>query len=159
MPALRILGGILALAYFILAIRRYRRRQISRLNLIISCVIAIVVVLLALAPSLFNPIFTRFNFGPGNDRRLIFVLMVAVLVLFGLVLRVQSISDVNERSIRLLVEAFGQERFDWERVAALPGGTTARDGLARVQRGGERGCGDRGDAATRSRATASCPSW
>ncbi len=122
MPALRILGGILALAYLILAVRRYRRRQISRLNLIISCVLAIVVVLLALAPSLFNPIFTRFNFGPGNDRRLIFVLMVAVLVLFGLVLRVQSISDVNERSIRLLVEALGQERFDWERVAALPEG-------------------------------------
>jgi glycosyltransferase involved in cell wall biosynthesis len=45
-----------------------------------------------------------------------------VLVLFGLVLRVQSIADVNERSIRLLVEALGQERFDWERVTALPEG-------------------------------------
>ncbi len=122
MPALRILGGIAAFAYFVLTIRRYRRRQISRLNLIISCTLAIVVVLLAAAPSAFNPIFTRFNFGPGNDRRLIFVLMIAVLVLFGLVLRVQSISDVNERSIRLLVEALGQERFDWERVAALPEG-------------------------------------
>ena len=95
MPAIRVLGGIAAFAYFVLAIRRYRRRQISRLNLIISCVLAIVVVLLAIAPSAFNPIFTRFNFGPGNDRRLIFVLMIAVLVLFGLVLRVQSISDVN----------------------------------------------------------------
>jgi hypothetical protein len=122
MPALRILGGIAALAYLFIAFRRYRRRQISRLNLIISCTLSIVVVLLAVAPSLFNPIFTRFNFGPGNDRRLIFVLMIAVLVLFGLVLRVQSIADVNERSIRLLVEALGQERFDWERVAALPEG-------------------------------------
>jgi hypothetical protein len=122
MPALRVLGGIAALAYFFIAFRRYRRRQISRLNLIISCTLSIVVVLLAIAPSLFNPIFTRFNFGPGNDRRLIFVLMIAVLVLFGLVLRVQSIADVNERSIRLLVEALGQERFDWERVAALPEG-------------------------------------
>jgi len=122
MPALRVLGGIAALAYFVLAFRRYRRRQISRLNLIISCALSIVVMLLAIAPSLFNPIFTRFNFGPGNDRRLIFVLMIAVLVLFGLVLRVQSIADVNERSIRLLVEALGQERFDWDRVAALPEG-------------------------------------
>ena len=122
MPALRVLGGIAALAYLFIAFRRYRHRQISRLNLIISCTLSIVVVLLAIAPSLFNPIFTRFNFGPGNDRRLIFVLMVAVLVLFGLVLRVQSIADVNERSIRLLVEALGQERFDWDRVAALPEG-------------------------------------
>ena len=122
MPALRVLGGIAALAFFVLAFRRYRRRQISRLNLIISCSLSVIVVLLAIAPSLFNPIFERFNFGPGNDRRLIFVLMIAVLVLFGLVLRVQSIADVNERSIRLLVEALGQERFDWDRVAALPEG-------------------------------------
>ena len=45
---------------------------------------------------------------------LIFVLLVASLVLFFLVLRVQSSSDTNERAIRLLVEAFGQERFDWD---------------------------------------------
>jgi hypothetical protein len=122
MPALRVLGGIAALAFFVFAISRYRRRQISRLNLIISCVLSILIVALAIAPQVFNPIFTTFNFGPGNDRRLIFVLMVSVIVLFALVLRVQSIADVNERAIRLLVEALGQERFDWERVAALPEG-------------------------------------
>ena len=48
--------------------------------------------------------------------------MVAVLVILFLLLRVQSAADVNERSIRLLVEALGQERFDWERAAALPEG-------------------------------------
>src|SRR5712691_3321290 len=122
MPALRILGGVAALAFFVFAVSRYGRRQISRLNLIISCVISIATVLLAVAPSFFNPIFTKFNFGPGNDRRLIFVLMVAVIVLFGLILRAQSVADVNERSIRLLVEALGRERFDWERAAALPDG-------------------------------------
>jgi hypothetical protein len=122
MPALRILGIIAALAFFVSSIRRYRRRQISRLNMITSCTIASVIVLLSLAPSLFNPLFTSFNFGPGNDRRLIFVLMVAVLVLFALLLRVQSIADVNERSIRLLVEALGQERFDWARAETLPEG-------------------------------------
>jgi len=122
MPALRVLGGLVAFAFFVLSIRRFHRRQVSRLNMIISCALAIAVVLLALAPSLFNPIFTSFNFGPGNDRRLIFVLMIAALVLFGLVLRVQSIADVSERSIRLLVEALGQERFDWAGVAALPEG-------------------------------------
>jgi hypothetical protein len=122
MPALRILGGIAAFALFVFAISRYRRRQISRLNLIISCVLSILIVALAIAPQVFNPIFTTFNFGPGNDRRLIFVLMISVIVLFALMLRVQSIADVNERAIRLLVEALGQERFDWERVAALPEG-------------------------------------
>ena len=122
MPALRALGGLAALSFFLLSIRRYNRRRISRFSLIISCVLAIVVMALAISPSLFNPIFDTFNFGAGNNRRLVFVLMVAVVVLFFLLLRLQSQGDVNERSIRLLVEALGRERFDWERAAALPEG-------------------------------------
>jgi hypothetical protein len=122
MPALRFLGAVAALGFFIWAIRRYDRRQISRLSLIISFVITATVVALAVSPSLFDPIFESFNFGAGNDRRLIFVTMIASIVLFFLYLRLQSESDTNERSIRLLVEALGQERFDWDRAAALPEG-------------------------------------
>ncbi len=122
MPALRVLGALAALAYLLFALRRYDRRQISRLNLIISFGLSLVVVLLAITPGLFNPVFEKFNFGPGQDRRLIFILMIAVLLLFFLLLRLQSIADTNERSIRLLVEALGQERFDWDRAAALPEG-------------------------------------
>ena len=73
--------------------------------------------------------FRTFNFQPPNNQseaeartRLIFVLVVAVVILFALYLRLQSIADTNERSIRLLVEALGQERFDWERAASLPDG-------------------------------------
>jgi hypothetical protein len=122
MPALRALGAAAALAYLLFAFRRYDRRQISRLNLIISFVLALALIVLAVAPGFFNPLFDTFNFKAGNDRRLIFVLMVAVLVLFGLVQRAQASADVNERSIRLLVEALGQERFDWARAEALPAG-------------------------------------
>ena len=39
------------------------------------------VILLAIWPSVFDLVFTTFNFQAGNDRRLIFVLMVAVLVI------------------------------------------------------------------------------
>ena len=122
MPALRLLGGLAALAYFLFAIRRHQRRQISRLNLFISWVIAAGVIALAIDPSFFNPVFDVFNFRPGNNQRLIGVLMIAVFVLLGLLLRVQSSADSNERSIRLLVEALGQERFDWGRAATLPEG-------------------------------------
>lgn len=122
MIGLRYLGVVAALAFLLFAVRGYTRRRISRLNLIISTVLSLAVLALALWPNLFDPIFETFNFGPGNDRRLIFALMVAVVVLFFLVLRAQSWSDVNERSIRLLVEALGQERFDWEGAAALPEG-------------------------------------
>jgi hypothetical protein len=122
MIALRYLGVFAGLAFLLFAVRGYARRRVSRLNLIIATVLSLAAIALALWPNLFDPIFETFNFGPGNDRRLIFALMVAVIVLFFLVLRAQSWADVTERSIRLLVEALGQERFDWERAAALPEG-------------------------------------
>ena len=48
--------------------------------------------------------------------------MAVFVILFFLYLRPQSTADTNERSIRLLVEALGQERFDWDRAATLPEG-------------------------------------
>ena len=78
--------------------------------------------ILSLRPSAFDPIFGWFDVQPGDERRLIFVLVLAVLVLFFLLLGVQSEADTNERSIRMLVEALGRERFDWARAAALPEG-------------------------------------
>lgn len=122
MLALRILGGIGAIAFLAVALVRYRRRQISRLSLFISAVIAFGIVVLAAAPSLFNPLFDLMHFKPGSNRRLIAVLLLAVAVLFALVIRMQSYVDSNERSIRLLVEAFGTERFDWDAAGVLPTG-------------------------------------
>jgi hypothetical protein len=111
--ALRIVGGILAVALFVLAVVRYRRRQISRLSLIITWLIALALLMLAIAPSLFNPLFEVFNFQPGSGQRLTAALLFAVVVLFLLVIRLQSEADTNERSIRLLVESLGQAAFDW----------------------------------------------
>jgi hypothetical protein len=122
MTGLRYVGLIAAVAIAVIALRAHSKRAISRLNLLIVIVISIALALLAIRPSLFDPIFTTFHFGPGNDRRLIFALLVAVGVLFVLIVRAQSAADVNERDIRLLVEAFGQERFDWDRASALPDG-------------------------------------
>lgn len=123
MSAVRILGALAAMAFFLFAMRRYGRRNISRLNLIISFVITWSVVALAVSPGLFDPVLGLFvDVTPGSNRRLTFILMVAVIVMFFLVLRAQAASDTNERSIRLLVEAFGQERFDWKRAEEMPQG-------------------------------------
>ena len=122
MSALRVLGGLFAVAFFALALVRYRRRQISRLNLIISTLISAVVLLLAISPSLFNPLFEVFNFEPGSGQRLTAVLLFAVALLFLLVIRMQSEVDTNERNMRLLVESLGQAAFDWDTAAALPDG-------------------------------------
>jgi hypothetical protein len=121
-PALRILGGLAAFSFFVWSVRRYQRRQISRLNLIVSCLLSVGIVVIAVWPDAYDFAFDAFNADPGNNRRLIFLLMIAVIVLFGLILRLESSSDVNERSIRQLVEALAVERFDWKAVAALPEG-------------------------------------
>jgi hypothetical protein len=121
MQAIRILAGLGALALFVMAIRGYRRRQISRLNLIIAFALCAAVIALAIYPPLFDPILRTFDFERGTNG-VVFVLLVAVGVLFFLYLRAQTTADTNERSIRLLVEAMGIERFDWDRAASLPSG-------------------------------------
>jgi hypothetical protein len=118
--AIRFAGGMFALGFFLTAAWRYRRRQISRLNLIISWGISFAVVLLAIDPGFFNFVFDVFP--DQTNRRFIAVLFIAATLLFFLFLRVQAQADVNERSIRLLVEALGLERFDWSRAATLPDG-------------------------------------
>ncbi len=120
--ALRIVGAVLAVAFVAFSAFRYRRRRISRLSLIISSTISLGVLLISIAPSLFDPVFDALNFRPGSGQRLTGALLVAVVVLFLLVIRLQSYVDTNERSIRLLVESFGRQDFDWRQAEALPTG-------------------------------------
>jgi hypothetical protein len=119
---IRFLGVVAALVVLYLAARAYDRRRISRLTLLIAGALSIGVTILAIRPSWYGPLFGWFNIAPGNERRELFVVVLAVIALFFLVLRVQSASDTNDRSMRLLVEALGRERFDWGRAAALPAG-------------------------------------
>lgn len=121
MEAIRILAGLTALGLFVTAVRGHHRRQISRLNLIIAFVLCASVIALAIWPPLFDPVLRTFDFQRGTDG-VVFALLVAVGILFFLYLRAQTTADTNERSIRLLVEALGIERFDWERTEGLPDG-------------------------------------
>src|SRR6059036_2713884 len=104
MLALRVFGAVFALGLFIVSAYRYPQRNISRLNLIISWVIGTGIVILAIAPNVFNPIFDLFNFKPGGQRRLLAVELFAILALFALIVRNMSYTDVSVRSIRELVE-------------------------------------------------------
>jgi hypothetical protein len=121
MHAIRILAGLAALGLFVMAVRGYHRRQISRLNLIIAFALCAAVVALATWPPLFDPVLRTFDFERGTNG-VIFALLVAVGILFFLYLRAQTTADTNERNIRLLVEALGLERFDWARAVDLPAG-------------------------------------
>jgi hypothetical protein len=119
MIVLRVLGAVFAVGLCATAAVRYRRNQVSRLNLIITWLIAVAIALLAAWPNLFNPVFDALNFRPGSGQRLTGALMIAAIVLFALVFRMQTYVDSNERSMRLLVEALAQKDFDWERAERI----------------------------------------
>jgi hypothetical protein len=113
----------MALALFLGAARRYARRDISRLTLILSGVLAVGVVSLALAPNLFNPLFGLFRLNQrGGGQRLIGALLFANIIFFLLLFRTAASADAATLAIRHLVEALALQSFDWSQRALLPSG-------------------------------------
>ncbi|MFN2589395.1 MAG: glycosyltransferase family 2 protein [Actinomycetota bacterium] len=122
MIALRVLGGLFAAALLVSAVLRYRRRRITRLNLIISVALAVVGGLLAAVPVLFDPLFNLFNFRRGGGQRLLAVLLFGNVVLLILILRNTSETDVVRRDFKLLMEWMGSQSLDPRQVESLPAG-------------------------------------
>jgi hypothetical protein len=120
--ALRILGGLFAAGLFASAVIRFRRRRITRLNLIISCSLAVGLLLLAVAPSLFDPLFDVFNFRRGGGQRLLAVLLFGNVILLLLILRNTTETDVVRRDFQLLMEWMGTHSLPQEEVEGLPAG-------------------------------------
>ena len=118
MYTLRILGGIFAVGLLVLSVVRYRRRSISRLNLIITFLLGVVLILLAIAPVIFTPVFDLFSFSreKGSGQRLIAVELFALLILFALLVRSMVSTDHNERALRLLIEALAVRDFEAEKL-------------------------------------------
>jgi hypothetical protein len=122
MTSIRLLGIVAGVALFFVTSRAYVRRGVSRLSLIIVTLLSLGLIAISISPATFDPVFRWFDVEAGDERRLVFLLMIGQFVLLFLVIRLQSNADTNERSIRLLVEALGTERFDWDRAAAMPEG-------------------------------------
>jgi len=120
--ALRFVGGVFAVVLFLMTVRRYARRDVSRLNLIIIGVLSTSIVMLAIDPNLYNPLFSLFKFKEGNNQRLIGVLLLGEIVIVSLLIRNMSYTDAATLSIRHLVEALAVQSFDWDQVERLPSG-------------------------------------
>jgi hypothetical protein len=101
---------------------RYRRRGISRLNLIITAVVSLAMIALAAFPQLFQPLFDRFEFRQGNQRQFIAALLFAVFVLFALILRANSNLDATAAALRLLIQSLSVQAFDRSQADGLPPG-------------------------------------
>lgn len=122
MLALRILGAVLAVGLLLFAYPRYRKRQISRLNLIIVSMISLgLIVLAVLPPGSVGRFFEALDLQPKSGRQITVLLLFAVIVLFILVLRLQTYTDQADRAIRQLVEALGVQTADLDAArASLP---------------------------------------
>jgi hypothetical protein len=120
--ALRILGGIFALVLIVSAAVRYRRRRITRLNLIISTGLGVIGLLLAAVPVVFDPLFDLFNFRRGGGRRLLAVLLFGNVALLLLILRNQTETDVVRRDFQLLMEWMGTRSLPRDQLEGLPAG-------------------------------------
>jgi hypothetical protein len=120
--ALRIVGGVFAAGLLVSAIVRFRRRRITRLNLIISSTLAVVAGLLAASPGVFDPLFNLFNFQRGGGQRLLAVLLFGNLALLILILRNTSETDVVRRDFQLLMEWMGTQSLPKDQLEGLPAG-------------------------------------
>jgi hypothetical protein len=120
MIALRVAGGVAALILMVGAARQYRSRTISRLSLIIAWLIGASIVLLAIAPIVFNPLFDVFRFRKGGGQRLIGALLFANVFVFFLLFRNMSTIDSTTRTVRLLIEALANQSFDRSQLHGLP---------------------------------------
>jgi hypothetical protein len=124
LTALRILGGALAGLLLITAMVRYRRRRITRLNLIISSTLAVVILLLAATPSVFDPLLGLFNFRRtvGGVQRLVGVALLGNVILLLLLLRNTTELDVYRRDFQLLMEWMGTNSLPKDELEGLPAG-------------------------------------
>jgi hypothetical protein len=120
--ALRLVGGLVSIAFLVWGIRRWARRDISRLSLIIIGVLSVAGVLVSINPNLFDPVLSLFNFRRGGGQRLIGLLIFAQVVYFFLMFRTMALTDAATLSIRQLVEALALQSFDPEQQALLPSG-------------------------------------
>src|SRR5262249_6390007 len=83
-------------------------------------VIGMSIVVLAIAPVVFNPLFDLFRFRKGGGQRLIGALLFATVIVFFLLFRNISAIDSATRSIRLLIEALANQSFDRSQLLCLP---------------------------------------
>lgn len=84
---LRIFGALVALTLAALVIRRYRRSQLRRGEALVAGIVVAALAVAAAAPNVLNPALSALGFEPGDERRIIGLLVVSNLLTLALLFR------------------------------------------------------------------------
>ena len=107
---LRIFGGAVALLLAAFALLRYRRGQLRRGEMVIIALVTGALTVAAVAPSFLDPILRGLGFEPGDERRIIGLLVISNLFTLGLVFRGFSRDDTLSDEIGNLVDYMALHR-------------------------------------------------
>lgn len=120
MILLRIIGLVVALILLGLVVSRFRSRSLRLPDALIMSGVAAGLILVALWPAAVDPLLTELGFPPGDERRVIGVLVLSNLLLFVLLLRAFAKTDRLEHQLGDYADRIASRMFAAE---ALPAGT------------------------------------
>jgi hypothetical protein len=96
---LRILGIVAAVILLGLVVSRFRRRSLTLGDALIMGSVALGLTVVAIVPSAIDPLLTELGFPPGDERRVIGVLVLSNLLMFVLLFRSFAKTDRLEHRL------------------------------------------------------------
>jgi len=96
---LRIVGLLVAVTLLALVVSRFRRRSLTLADALVLGSVAVGLSVVALAPSAVDPLLTELGFPPGDERRVIGVLVLSNILTFALLFRAFAKSDRLEHRL------------------------------------------------------------
>ena len=110
--ALRIFGALVAALLALYAIRRYRRGQLRRGEVLLIALVSAALTVAAVFPDVFDPVLETLGFERGQERRIIGLLVISNLLALALLFRGFSRDDQMSNEIGDLVDYMALKRFE-----------------------------------------------
>ncbi|MDP9068651.1 MAG: DUF2304 family protein [Actinomycetota bacterium] len=118
---LRIFGAAVAVLIAYFAIKRFRKGQLRRGEMVAIASVTLGLLVAAAAPDLLDPILGALGFRPGGERRIIGLLVISNLFTLALVFRGFSRDDQLSTELGDLVDYMALGRLDETETAPLRG--------------------------------------
>lgn len=116
---LKVFGGLVAVALAIFALRRYKRGQLRRGELIVVFTAVLGLGLAAIYPAAFRPLLSPLGFRPGGERQIVGLLVITNLMTLFLLFRGFSRDDLLSDEIGSMVDYLALRRIEDEGLPNL----------------------------------------